>query len=162
MQDDFLISIFCLVDDFFKDFDPMWKRYLLPDGSSKEDMRNKRSPSLIYSEVMTIAIYFHLSKIRTFKDYYIGFILGRFRKYFPKAPSYSRFVSFGNMPGNFFRQFHYFDSLSCQKNFLSSSIQKNGQTGQNIDRMVFWFQTTFDYQCEWGNIGLHADCWKCG
>jgi hypothetical protein len=93
MQDDFLISIFCLIDDFCKDFDPIWKQHLLVAPSPKGDVRNKRSPGLRTSEIMTIAVCFHFSKMRTFKDYYLGYVLHRFQKYFPKAPSYSRFIS---------------------------------------------------------------------
>jgi hypothetical protein len=91
MRDDILVPIFCLVDDFCKAFDPLWKKHLL--ASSNGDARNKRSPGLSNSEIMTIVIYFHLSKMRTFKDYYNGLVLGSLRKYFPKAPSYSRFIS---------------------------------------------------------------------
>ena len=91
MRDDILISIFCLVDDFGKVFDPIWAKHLL--RSSYSDARNKRSPGLTNSEIMTIVVYFHLSKMRTFKDYYNGIILGNLRRYFPKAPSYSRFIS---------------------------------------------------------------------
>lgn len=91
MRDDILVHIFCLVDDFCKAFDPMWKEYLL--SFSNGDAKNRRSPRLKNSEIMTIVIYFHLSKMRTFKDYYNALILGHLRKYFPKAPSYSRFIS---------------------------------------------------------------------
>lgn len=91
MQDEIVVPIFCLVDDFYKDFHPLWKKHLLesPNGYAGK----KRSPGLCNSEIMTICICFHLSKIRTFKDYYNGLVLGAFRKYFPKAPSYSRFVT---------------------------------------------------------------------
>lgn len=91
MKDDILVPIFCLVDDFCKAFDPIWSSYLIE--SSKNDAKSKRSPGLKNSEIMTIVIFFHLSKMRTFKDYYNGLILGILRKYFPKAPSYSRFIS---------------------------------------------------------------------
>jgi hypothetical protein len=92
MLDDFLISIFCLIDDFYKDFDPVWQKYQLPI-SEGDKSRKRRSPSITVSEIMTIAICFHASKIRTFKDYYNGYVLRELQKYFPKAPSYSRFVS---------------------------------------------------------------------
>jgi hypothetical protein len=91
MQDDILIPIFCLIDDFCKAFDPLWRKHLL--AFSNGDARNKRSPGLRNSEIMTIVIYFHLSKMRTFKDYYNYVVLGGLRKYFPKSPSYSRFIS---------------------------------------------------------------------
>jgi transposase len=92
MKDHFLIFIFCLIDDFCKDFDPIWKRRLLSITPSGGNIRNKRSPNLSTSEIMTIVIYFHFSKMRTFKDFYTEFVLHRPRKWFPKAPSYNRFV----------------------------------------------------------------------
>lgn len=91
MQDDFLIHIFCLVDDFCNNFEPVWKSYLL-SSNPKGDTRKKRSTKLRMSEIMTILIYFHHSKFRTFKDYYILLVKDRFQKYFPGLPSYSRFV----------------------------------------------------------------------
>lgn len=91
MLDDLLVSIFCLIDDFCKDFDPIWQKYQLP--TLEENHRKRRSPSITNSEIMTIAICFHASKIRTFKDYYNGYVLRELKKYFPKAPSYSRFIS---------------------------------------------------------------------
>lgn len=91
MKDDVLVPIFCLLDDFCKAFDPMWSKRLIEP--SKNDGRSKRSPGLSNSEIMTIVICFHLSKIRTFKDYYNHLVLGSLSEYFPKAPSYSRFIS---------------------------------------------------------------------
>lgn len=44
------------------------------------------------SEVMTIVVYFHHSNFRTFKSYYTEYILDTYRKYFPKAVSYNRFL----------------------------------------------------------------------
>lgn len=92
MQDDFLIHIFCLVDDFCKEFEPAWKSCLVSHSTPKGDLRNKRSTQLSMSEIMTLVIYFHHSKFRTFKDYYNLLVKDRLQKYFPKSPSYSRFV----------------------------------------------------------------------
>lgn len=93
MKEDLLISLFCLVDDFCKEFDPVWSSHLLASPSSKRDSRSKRSPGLSTSEIMTIVISFHLSKMRTFKDYYLQLVVDRIQIYFPQAPRYSRFVS---------------------------------------------------------------------
>ena len=92
MLDDFLVSIFfCLIDDFCKEFDPIWQKYQLP--TLEKNHRKRRSPSITNSEIMTIVVCFHESKIRTFKDYYNGYVLRELKKYFPKAPSYSRFIT---------------------------------------------------------------------
>lgn len=44
------------------------------------------------SEVMTIVIMFHKSKMRTFKDFYIKYVKVHLTKEFPTAVSYNRFV----------------------------------------------------------------------
>ena len=44
------------------------------------------------SEVMTIAIHFHQSKYRTFKDYYLKYVCEYLTDYFPNLVSYSRMV----------------------------------------------------------------------
>jgi hypothetical protein len=44
------------------------------------------------SEVMTIVILFHLSRYRTFKDYYQKQVLTSYAHYFPHLVSYNRFV----------------------------------------------------------------------
>lgn len=41
---------------------------------------------------MTIAICFHISRYRTFKDYYTRLVEWQWAKYFPQGVSYSRFV----------------------------------------------------------------------
>ena len=44
------------------------------------------------SEIMTIIIYFHLSNIRTFKQYYLGYVSMHLKEAFPELVSYNRFV----------------------------------------------------------------------
>lgn len=44
------------------------------------------------SKIMTIVIYFYLSHHREFKWYYLHYICGTMREYFPKILSYNRFV----------------------------------------------------------------------
>ena len=41
---------------------------------------------------MTILLYFHFGTFRNFKHYYLFFIKGTMKSYFPKAVSYNRFV----------------------------------------------------------------------
>jgi hypothetical protein len=93
MKDDLLIEIFCVVDDFCKEFEPAWRSIQLEHLNSKQDKRRKRSSRLVLSEIMTIAIFFHHSRYRTFKDYYIYCISGPLKKYFKNATSYSWFIS---------------------------------------------------------------------
>ena len=54
--------------------------------------RRRRQASLSDSEIMTILLYFHFGIFRNFKHYYLFFIKGTMKSYFPKAVSYNRFV----------------------------------------------------------------------
>lgn len=82
-----LTTIFYHVDNFCNDLDEKLKQAAIGEG-------NRRGPKgrLSQSEVMTIAIFFHHSRVRTFKDYYSIYVKGLLSKAFPKAPSYNRFV----------------------------------------------------------------------
>jgi len=91
-----LISIFCDVDNFCKEFEPEWRKTLLENQNNqlligKTKTRN-RKPELSLSEAMTIIIMFHKTGYRTFKDYFIRFVTF-LKPYFPKLMSYSRFVN---------------------------------------------------------------------
>jgi hypothetical protein len=92
-----LISIFCDVDDFCKEFEPEWKRIFIENqhqrliGDKKE--RRNRKTQLALSEAMTIVIMFHKTRYRTFKDYYQRYVLIFLKQYFPSILSYSRFVN---------------------------------------------------------------------
>lgn len=85
-----LVAIFCEVDDFCKELDEHCKHKLLT-GPSK----GKRGPAanLAMSEIMTILIMFHQVRFRDFKTFYTGFLGVYWHHYFPKLPSYSRFIS---------------------------------------------------------------------
>ena len=83
-----LIPIFCEIDDFCQDFEPMLNRHLLDDGNRK---RLRRS-TLARSEVMTIIVEFHRSNYRTFKHYYNQHVCVYLRWAFPQLVSYNRFV----------------------------------------------------------------------
>ena len=54
--------------------------------------RRRRKASLSDSEIMTILLYFHFGSFRNFKHYYLFFIRGTLKSYFPNAVSYNRFV----------------------------------------------------------------------
>lgn len=80
-------TLFCEVDDFCQEFEPLWRSRQLANGERKRcrDLRLSRS------EIMTILIAFHSSQIRTFKHYYCK-LLTRHRAEFPHLTSYSRFA----------------------------------------------------------------------
>lgn len=84
-----LIRIFCAVDDFCKDFIPVWQKQQVASG-----VKHRNKPAMLTAaEIMTVVIWFHRSCFRTFKDYYQQDAATRFRHWFHKdLPSYSRMV----------------------------------------------------------------------
>ena len=82
-----LTTLYCDVDDFWKQFRLEWEMHLINSGKIKRGPE----PELSISEMMTIVILFHQSNYRTFKHFY-GYITIHFRSYFPKLISYDRFV----------------------------------------------------------------------
>ena len=83
-------ELFCIIDKFCKHFDAENAGNLLEDNSGVK--RRRRAASLSDSESMTILLYFHFGSFRNFKHYYLFFIKGTMKSYFPKAVSYNRFV----------------------------------------------------------------------
>ena len=91
MTTDYKVTeLFCIIDEFCKHFDAENAGYLLEDNSGTK--RRRRQASLSDSEIMTILLYFHFGTFRNFKHYYLFFIKGTMKSYFPKAVSYNRFV----------------------------------------------------------------------
>lgn len=82
------IKIFCQVHDFWKQFQAEWEKVLIQNNRR----HRRRASSLCMSEVMTIAILFHFSRYRTFKDYYQKQVVKYYQHYFPGLVSYNRFV----------------------------------------------------------------------
>ena len=83
-----IVSLFCSVDDFWIEFEPEWKAMLLQKGNNKP----KRRSSLEKSEIMTIVILFHMLGYRNFKTFYNFYVINHLKGYFPRCPSYNRFV----------------------------------------------------------------------
>lgn len=84
-----LVSIFCEIDDFCKELDKNISSSLL-----KSPTKGRRGPPccLSNSEIMMIQILFQMVGYRNFKTFYTGFLLIYWKQYFPKLPSYQRFV----------------------------------------------------------------------
>ena len=115
IQDIFaLISIFCDVDDFCKQFEPEWNKVVIEDLNSDKKKRNRKT-ELSLSEAITIVIMFHKTRYRTFKDYYHRFVM------------------------HLFCRLNYFDCMSRKTHQLPSGIQAYGKTGENFYRVVLWF-----------------------
>lgn len=83
-----LVSLFYLVDEFCKGFEPQWQAHLLGSGA----VQRVRPCSLSLSEVLTIVIHFHQSNHKTFKQYYTDYVRVYLGADFPELVSYGRFV----------------------------------------------------------------------
>ncbi len=78
-------DIFCLVDEFCKDFDETTAPFILGRPS-------KRPPVMSKSEVISICMLFHLSGFRCFKHFYLFYVQRHMQGEFPQTVSYNRFV----------------------------------------------------------------------
>ncbi len=88
MNENLITEIFIDVDDFYTSFGQELNKKTLDFNNAYRDKKGQLS----MSEIMTIEIMFHYSRFRTFKDYYLRFVLLEGKKYFPKTVSYNRFV----------------------------------------------------------------------
>ena len=84
-----LISTFCRIDDFCIINEKQLKHKQI---GMDRNRKYGRAQQLAISEIMTILIMFQITKYRNFKTYYNEFIKVYWSEYFPKAPSYNRFV----------------------------------------------------------------------
>ena len=83
-----LEELFCLIDDFCKEFIPQWQAELIDRGLAKKTWLCQMSAS----ELMTILVLFHQQQYRNFKTFYIGHVAMYMKQAFPLLLSYSRFV----------------------------------------------------------------------
>ena len=84
-----LTKIFCDCDDFCQLFERLWTEHPQLTSVCGEKICRSRMRE---SEIMTIVIAFHLSKYRTFKNFYTKFVLPSWDAAFPNLVSYKRFV----------------------------------------------------------------------
>lgn len=80
-----ITEIFCLVDEFCKEYDQIVDKHLLGNPSKRPSVMSK-------SEVITITILFQLSGFRTFKHFYIYYLQKHMQNDFPRTVSYNRFT----------------------------------------------------------------------
>ena len=66
---DSLTELYCLIDDFCREFDPAWQRHLLAIGK-----KQRQRPGLLrLAELMTLAILFYQLRYRQFKSFYLDY-----------------------------------------------------------------------------------------
>lgn len=82
---DKITDIFCIIDEFCKNFDETTQSFILGKPS-------KRPPKMAKSEVMCITLLFHLSGFRCFKHFYLFYVQRHMQSDFPQTVSYNRFV----------------------------------------------------------------------
>jgi len=78
-------EIFCLVDEFCKEYNQVVEKHMLGNPS-------KRPSVMSASEVITITILFQLSDFRTFKHFYLFYVQKHMKSDFPNTVSYNRFT----------------------------------------------------------------------
>lgn len=84
-----IIKLFCELDDFTREFDKKLSEHSLESGNPK----SVNKPEITMSEMMCIEILYHHSGYKCFQYYYEQEVeRGYLKSYFPRAPSYSRFV----------------------------------------------------------------------
>ena len=81
-------SLFCFVDDFYKGFEPWYKKSLLTCGTKKRNRQCKMS----LSEIITILIAFHQSGMSCFKYFYLE-LMRNYKNLFSYLVHYDRFVA---------------------------------------------------------------------
>jgi hypothetical protein len=87
---DKITEIFCIADDFCKEFAEEVKKHQLQPTPEKK--RRNRPCEMSDSEIMTILLCFHFGTFRNFKHYYLFYVKSHLNKEFPKQLSYNRFV----------------------------------------------------------------------
>lgn len=80
-----ITEIFCIVDEFCKEYDKIVNKALLGNPSKRPSIMSK-------SEVITLTILFQLSGFRTFKHFYIFYVQKHMTDDFPSTVSYNRFT----------------------------------------------------------------------
>lgn len=83
-----IVNLFCRIDDFCRQFEPVFKQRLL----AEKPQQRRRAEKMSLSEVMTIIVYFHTSGYRNFKQYYLEYVRRHLCAEFPDVVSYNRFV----------------------------------------------------------------------
>lgn len=82
-----ITDLYCLVDDFCKFYTEQEKQKLIPSN-----LKRNRMCHMSLSELLTIMIMYHSSHSKNFKYFYKTSIEYLYKKEFPKALSYNRFV----------------------------------------------------------------------
>ncbi len=92
LTQDKIIEIYCIADDFCKNFSEELKNIrTLPSPEGKK--HRNRPCQMSDSEIMTVLLLFHFGSFKNFKHYYLHYICQHLKKDFPQQLSYNRFVA---------------------------------------------------------------------
>ena len=83
-----LVTLFYLIDEFSKEFEPKWRAERLASG----ERQRIRPCTMTLTEILTVIVHFHQSDYRTFKRYYTEHVYGHLAADFPRLVSYNRFL----------------------------------------------------------------------
>jgi hypothetical protein len=87
---DKITEIFCIVDDFIKEYSNETSKFPHLNESGK---RHRNRPcEMSESEIITILMLYHFGTFANFKHFYLHYICAHLEKEFPKRLSYSRFI----------------------------------------------------------------------
>ncbi|KAA6337825.1 hypothetical protein EZS27_014129 [termite gut metagenome] len=115
---DKIIEIFCMADDFCKEFDLEARKHQIQTLDKKKYHRPSRMSE---SETMTILIGFHFGAFRNFKHYYLFYVQKHLTREFPDSVSYNRFVE---LQRKVFIQFVLFLKLICFGEWYGHNIRR--------------------------------------
>ena len=87
---DKITEIFCISDDFCKNFNKELKTHLLTSDDGKKHRNRKHEMS--DSEIITILICFHYGCFKNFKYFYLYYVKEHLKEEFPNLLSYNRFI----------------------------------------------------------------------
>lgn len=82
---DKVTEIFCVVDEFCKEYDQKVNSHLIGNKS-------KRPAKMTKSEIITITVLFHISGYKCFKHFYLFYVKKHMTEDFPVTVSYNRFT----------------------------------------------------------------------
>lgn len=86
LTEDKLIEIFIDVDDFMKDFQAHLHHHTIGQTDKPQSLLHP-------SEIITVVIGYHFSRMDCFKSYYQLLLCTRFKGLFPALPCYARFIA---------------------------------------------------------------------
>lgn len=92
-----LYRLFIFADDACQALENYVKTHWLEKENSPQ--KKTKRPALRESEIITILVYYHYSGYKNFEYYYKQFVLTDLESYFPKAPSYSHFLTLESRVG---------------------------------------------------------------